>query len=555
MKPIGVYPSPAEYKSVGLIPPPSHVLKQALLASNAELDEDDLMTDSPITPVGDENATPIAICTEDDEEGLNFPGPVVASQGSTRRPGVKGRGRRSEVRASPRVNGEMNSASEVNEEMSDYLNGGLPVCLMNGVSGDYKNHDQTLDSLMDTTPATPISNSVDQLAQPSFSSTGDILTPLRQTQTPPVTAVVDGMQPPPGKAAGPDFLAVLKTLPTPTSKIYDVRQLKSVVESAIQISSTRGEHDVALSLVHYWSDADGDDFKLSLIHNLGREKADHRLELALRTMLRGSLADANEWLKINFPDHPDSGSESGLSSAKSLEPEPFSRPPFKVADMYRETSGPKLEEAFLAGKTNTVPLKRPKKPCPVNELSFKRRQEWDADPTLEENLRNKRLRLSQETREGISETHPESLVRSGPDESNDMDLDIAPGSAISSPIFSPPPIKKRTLEERERDRQKWEKKYKAELEAAEAKKRGKGGRGRGGGRGGRGGRGKARRRGSRSRSGSPKIKPLTDLEKAMEKWYKCMSDRENDWEAAYERRLTPSSMYVLSVFFSFDAIY
>lgn len=106
-------------------------------------------------------------------------------------------------------------------------------------------------------------------------------------------------------------------------------------------------------------------------------------------------------------------SESGLSFGRSPGAEPLGQTPFRVADIYRDTSGPRLEEAFVTGKTNTVPLKRPKKPVPVNENPFKRRREWEADPTLEDVLRQKRARLSEDAA-GEGQVSQRSSVRPDP---------------------------------------------------------------------------------------------------------------------------------------------
>ncbi|KAJ5677962.1 uncharacterized protein N7477_003595 [Penicillium maclennaniae] len=375
MKPIGQYPSPAEYKS---------------LATREVLD--DPITGMPITPVAEEAAT----------------GAPANGQLMTR------------IEKMGVLNGSIECI--VGETI------GAPIedtILSEDIDGD----------ALTTNLATPVSETLEKsTVHPSFSPAESPLdtpvdelltdsvithlnapgadTPLHQPQSPPATAVTDGRAPKKRTAVTRDFVAMLKSLPDPKSRRYDVQQLKRVVELAISHSAKRGEDEVALSLVYYWSGISNDDFKLSLIHNIGRDDADHSLQLALKTMLRHSIDDASKWYGSLSADRARAltheNSESELSSAQSFEAEPTGRTPFKTADIYRDTSGPKLEEAFVSGKTNTAPLKRPKKPCPINETSFKRRREWEADPTLGENLQKKRARFSQTMPAENDEAAPKS---------------------------------------------------------------------------------------------------------------------------------------------------
>lgn len=419
MKPLGQYPSNAEYKSVGLAPPSREALKQAQLASRAEIDDADLMTDTPITPAGEEAMFSKATSTGNDEENQ----PSLSSAETT--------------------------------------------------GGEILSH----------------------LTFPSLPS----LSPLpHHPETPLVTAAVDGM------AGGPDFLAVLATLPSPASKTYDVGQLQGVVEDAIRNSSGRGDHNVALSLVHYWSRANGDDFKLSLIHNLGQKEADHSLELALRTMLRGSVEDASKWLARVL----DSGGEPSLPSTNPP------RVPFKVADIYRDTSGPKLEEAFANGKTNTAPLKRPKKACRANENPYKRRLEWDAEGTMGGNLQ-KRARLSQRSAVEPPMVHDSSL-RPDRSESTDLDIAIADTAASSAPSQMTASSSRLTStpERRQAERLQWRKEWIAKV-AQQQKAPGRG----------------------RGRSQSNPLKIDWEPQSSDSEY----SERENEWESSYEPRQDPNS--------------
>jgi hypothetical protein len=389
MKPIGQYPSPAEYKSVGLTPPPKHVLRRAKLATRDM--GDDPITGMPITPVAEE----AAMGAQDNDRLMTGIEKMDALKGSI------------ECIVGETIGAPIEDTILTEDIDEDALTTNLATPVSDALEPS------TLHPSF--SPAeTPLDTPVDELlTDPVLTLTAPNLdTPLHQTQSPPATAVADGMAPKKGTTVNSDFIAVLKALPDPTSTRYDVQQLKRVVELAISHSAKLGENEVALSLVYYWSGISGDDFKLSLIHNIGRDQTDHNLELALKTMLRHSIDDASKWYESYSADRARAltreNSESELSSAQSLEAEPLGRTPFKTADIYRDTSGPKLEEAFVNGKTNTAPLKRPRKPCPINETSFKRRREWEADAALSENLQKKRARFSQAMPAEADEVPPES---------------------------------------------------------------------------------------------------------------------------------------------------
>lgn len=117
------------------------------------------------------------------------------------------------------------------------------------------------------------------------------------------------------------------------------------------------------------------------------------------------------------------GSDSGLSSIN-----PFAQAPaFKPSDIYRDTTGPRLEELFTNGKSNTAPLKRPKKPCPVNENAFQRKRQWESDSDHDETMNEKRLRFSEQQPSLMDMEFPESSMRStvglGPESESESDLD------------------------------------------------------------------------------------------------------------------------------------
>ncbi|KAI3282926.1 hypothetical protein CBS147309_976 [Penicillium roqueforti] len=195
------------------------------------------------------------------------------------------------------------------------------------------------------------------------------------------------------------YLAVLMSLPLRPSDKYDLVKLRGVMKFAI-ISSIENDNEwCVVGLLYFWSNAMDDEFKLSLIANLSEnDGGDKQLQLALQTILNNSLIEAQRWYQkyvrstANAADIP-SCSESSQPAANSVGAEPS----FKVSDIYRDTSGPRVEENFLSGKSNTAPLKRPKKPCRVNENAYKRKRQWEMDPDHEEKMRAVRARLEAES--------------------------------------------------------------------------------------------------------------------------------------------------------------
>jgi hypothetical protein len=190
----------------------------------------------------------------------------------------------------------------------------------------------------------------------------------------------------------PDYLAVFEALPIPTSDKFDITRLRGCIKLSLMHAIEHGSHTSAATLLYFWSHAITGEYELSLIHNLAKGKdADRDESLALQCRLKDWESDAVKWYQnyigaaaVELP----SGSDSGVSSGNPAGPEPG----FKVSDIYRDTSGPRLEEQFMSGKSNTAPIKRPKKPCPVNENAFKRKRQWEADPDLESTLQDKRAR-------------------------------------------------------------------------------------------------------------------------------------------------------------------
>ncbi|KAJ5488662.1 hypothetical protein N7539_003552 [Penicillium diatomitis] len=260
-------------------------------------------------------------------------------------------------------------------------------------------------------------------------SSGPLLASTTRRQTDPASPngvnnadMLPALVPQPDVPVARDFLAILESLPAPTSDHYDVAQLKQVLASSITQAREAGQDEIAVDLLYYWSGTAGDDFRLSLIHNLGLKEVDADLLLAFKTLMRRSNEEAFEWYRAHLASHAASmtqqgpGSDSGRSSAQPAEADRAAQA-YKTADIYRDTSGPRLEDLFNAGKTNTAPLKRPKKPCPVNEKSFKRRREWECDPSLEQTLRLKRARLMKNSTPDPSQVRAErSSIRPQKDE-------------------------------------------------------------------------------------------------------------------------------------------
>ncbi|KAJ5948726.1 hypothetical protein N7454_002033 [Penicillium verhagenii] len=437
MKPIGEYPSPAEYKSAGLKPPPKNARNLTKSVPGTGEDDEGFMTDTPTTPTAEEGIPSGVACF--DKRGDRYIGDVdLAALDVSIKKIAKRRLVPSRMNGVNGVKG--NTTSHLDEQPNDDVNEDV-----NTKATAYK-----------TNLATPVSETIDVHLRPSSTAPASLSpaeTPLQtpadedptssilaisdyeaSLQSPPATAVTDAdMASWPNKPTAPHLLKLLDDIPQPVSEVYDVPELKKVLEAAVSYSRDLGDDKAALSLVYFWSGVKKDEFKLALIHNMGRQATDHQLALALNTFLRHSMTEACQWYQnygarlgvtlqtpvvtspaatlqapvVTSPDatRPDA-TRSGIcefddsltfSSTASLTAQINKPSFFKVSDIYRDTSGPKLEELFVSGKTNTAPYKRPKKPVRVNENSFKRRYEWDSDPTMGDKLRKKRARFAKET--------------------------------------------------------------------------------------------------------------------------------------------------------------
>lgn len=394
MKPLGEYPSPAEYRAVGLRPPlPRLVSKRTAKQSLRPLTElaEDVASDATMTPLAEEAA--------------------VSSD-------------------SPRVDLEMDSVEPTSGPME------LQGAVEDVVGGDVMEDVADVEDV-DTNLATPISEAVDgkQTAHASVSSVetpadeaaiqpsstapetqliaSDTATPLLDIESTPVPAAGDDTGSKNESLDKVDYMALLDSLPQPTSEEYDIPQLKRVLSHAISRSLKQGEHAVAMSLVYYWSKASEDPFLLSLLFNIGLKERDPELAVALKSIMKDTLHDAQAWYKqtlatdVAQPRDRVSvgGSDSGLSSAKSDAeiPDQPSRPVRTTATT-----------VFDKGKSNTFPLKPAKKKAPCQEHFYKRKRSWNEDPNHEEEVRNKRARLvEQEEKEKQNAPVPkESALRS-----------------------------------------------------------------------------------------------------------------------------------------------
>jgi hypothetical protein len=216
--------------------------------------------------------------------------------------------------------------------------------------------------------------------------TPDIETPDIETPdetTPTIATVVPSLS---------QYMAVLDAIPLPAKSKYDINKLRACVKFSLIHAVETKNHPSAATVLYFWSHACNNEFELGLIYNLHLGAASDEQQLnSLRCQLLNEESDALKWYEnyigvaaVEVPD----GSDSGVSTANP----PGPGRGFKVSDIYRDTSGPRLEEQFMSGKTNTAPIKRPKKPCPVNEKAYKRKREWESDPHFEAGLEEKRAR-------------------------------------------------------------------------------------------------------------------------------------------------------------------
>ncbi|KAJ5121453.1 uncharacterized protein N7515_009414 [Penicillium bovifimosum] len=204
-----------------------------------------------------------------------------------------------------------------------------------------------------------------------------------------------------------EYVAVLKSIPLPPSDKYDLLKLRAAMEVAIVHALESGNERSAQSLLYLWSNAGDDEFKMSLIASISDGSADNLLRLALMALLKNDYNDARQWYLNYVPpdsDDPVSGKETGQPTADTIN----AVDTFKVSDIYRDTSGPRLREAFMSGKSNTAPLKRPKKPVRSEENAYRRKRKWESDPNHDAKMVQKRARLLQLSKIDII---PTSAVR------------------------------------------------------------------------------------------------------------------------------------------------
>ncbi|KAJ5956211.1 hypothetical protein N7501_010490 [Penicillium viridicatum] len=235
-----------------------------------------------------------------------------------------------------------------------------------------------------------------------------------------------------------EYVTALMSLPLHPSDKYDVAKLRDVMKHAILHATENGNEPGAVAILYFWSNAVDDEFQLSLVANIAKcDAADHQLRLALQSIINNSIKDAQKC-------------ESSLPPANSVDAEPS----FKISDIYRDTSGPRVEENFLSGKSNTAPLKRPKKPCPVNENAYKRKRKWDMDPDHDENMRAVRARLEAESYVEVPVLYSNIRTPIGPPDAiqhpynkDNIDTGIEGDiAAINEAIHLPPPLPRSILD-------------------------------------------------------------------------------------------------------------
>ncbi|KAJ5121348.1 uncharacterized protein N7515_009309 [Penicillium bovifimosum] len=196
-----------------------------------------------------------------------------------------------------------------------------------------------------------------------------------------------------------EYVAVLKSIPLPPSDKYDLLKLRAAIEVAIVHALESGNERSAQSVLYLWSNAVNDEFKMSLIASISDGSADNLLRLALMALLKNDYNDARQWYLNYVPpdsDDPVSGKETGQPTANTINAEDT----FKVSDIYRDTSGPRLREAFMSGKSNAA--------VRSEENAYRRKRKWESDPNHDAKMLQKRARLLQLSKIDII---PTSAVR------------------------------------------------------------------------------------------------------------------------------------------------
>lgn len=342
-----------------------------------------------------------------------------------------------------------------------------------------------------------------------------------------------------------EYVTVLMALPLKPSDKYDISKLRAVIKYAIIHATDNGNEASALALLYFWSNAVDDEFQLSLVANISKgDEGDDQLRLALQSVLNNSITDARKWYQKylratdNAADIPP-GSESSLPFVNSVDAEPS----FKVSDIYRDTSGPRVEENFLSGKSNTAPLKRPKKPCRVNENAYKRKRKWEMDPDHEEKMRAVRARLQAECYSETAVRYSAIRTQIGPPDAiqhpynmNNIDAGVdgdmeelnrsrslpAPGSILDIPIVKGPEPEAPSVYSPSasvigrKSGKPVSRRQKAKAKGPEIPQR------------------------ARSLSVDTTISSLSSLSNSV------YSVRFNDWTGGHEPRQMPNSMYVIS---------
>ncbi|KAJ5811500.1 hypothetical protein N7474_007801 [Penicillium riverlandense] len=397
MKPLGEFPSAAEYRAVNLIPPSvkKNRAAKSLQQQAVHVVGEAIESDTPMTPLAEEA---VADVPRLDVEMENIePISEVAT-------------RKNSVEDSVGADAMEDGVAEVDDAIATNL--ATPV----SEAVDGKQTARTSISPATDTPATdaviaPVTQPISTAPETQLEAVITSTSPLPDAQTTSAPALFKG----PRKkidVGSPDYVAILNSIPLPSSTEYDVSQLKRVIEAAITHALEKGEGEIALCLVYYWSRSSNDSFLLSLIDNIGRKEPNYQLDLALKTVLRNSRVDAIEWIrKKSIKERTTrrtraaaADSDSNLSEAKSIDP--------NKPNQTKPAARKPVPTAFEKGKSNTVPLQKPKNRAPFLEKFHKRREEWENDEELGDELRKKRQKLSQDQQNVVFPNAKVSLCRS-----------------------------------------------------------------------------------------------------------------------------------------------
>ncbi|KAJ6164850.1 hypothetical protein N7470_003522 [Penicillium chermesinum] len=384
-RPIGQFPSDLEYRSVRIVKPRSAISDIERKRKRAELDDP---LDSEEYHIG----MPLDAANLDIPYLVGSNTPAPSSEDSVHSASMAKRVKTGSLHESVR-----GSKEKSNEGKSGKLSHSLATPISEGRS----------PTPFDTTPldtprVTPMVESQEEIpaSQPvaSMPSAGTL-----------------------AASKGVDYVAWFQSLPKPTSgNEADVAALSELVEHTIASAQKSKKDRVAISLLYYWWSIGDDEFKLALFE--GGHPSDEKMTKALHSVLYVNASKAQAWFEKYVSENtsqPDGHTvrESSLTSSVTESRQPVRAESLKLSEVYNGTGGKELTDLFNAGKINTAPLPRPKKPTRADSAQYKRQREWNDDPTREEGIRQKRVRLEErlaDRLEASSIPPPISSVRPEP---------------------------------------------------------------------------------------------------------------------------------------------